>query len=278
LKTPIGIITAVYGFLVAFWGAAIVIFLVKIINFHDSYKQKLWIEISSQVENGLFTITGVGLIPWRALDTYRIYRIWRYKRLTHKLRKKAGLPYLDNEDDLPDPAYDPNYIHVLSDEQQDDLHYQQQKFMASQTWYRPHATDTHRAFPIGTALLICCLVDGNSLFQCILCGVMWGLNRFNRPAWTTGVLIPASFLCGILSAVFIARGGSKTKKTKEVEEILRNALEKGQEKHVAEDHVDEPLEQKPRTGAEGETNENSNDLENPTTMITTFGGPAGHVP
>jgi len=28
-------------------------------------------EISSQVENGLFTVTGVGLIPWRAMDTYR---------------------------------------------------------------------------------------------------------------------------------------------------------------------------------------------------------------
>jgi hypothetical protein len=27
-------------------------------------------EISCQIVNGLFTITGVGLIPWRAMDTY----------------------------------------------------------------------------------------------------------------------------------------------------------------------------------------------------------------
>jgi multidrug resistance efflux pump len=54
LKTPKGIITAVYGFLVVFWGAAIVLFLTKIINLHDANKQGLWVEISSQVENGKF--------------------------------------------------------------------------------------------------------------------------------------------------------------------------------------------------------------------------------
>ena len=53
---------------------------------------------------------------------------------------------------------------------------------------------------------------------------MWSLNRFERPAWSTGILIPASFLCGIASAVFIWRGGQKTKRTKEVEERLRLAL------------------------------------------------------
>jgi len=53
---------------------------------------------------------------------------------------------------------------------------------------------------------------------------MWGLNRFQRPAWSTGTLIPASFLCGIMAAVFIWRGGQKTKRTKQVEERLRLVL------------------------------------------------------
>ncbi|THV08448.1 hypothetical protein K435DRAFT_11158 [Dendrothele bispora CBS 962.96] len=224
LKTPMGVITAIYGFLVVFWGAAIVIFLAKIINFHNANTQGFWVEVSSQVENGLFTVTGIGLIPYRVLDTYRITKIWYYKRKTRRLRAKAGLPQLYDVDDLPDPAYDPNYVHVLTDEEQMDLHRQQVKFQYSQTWYRPHGTETHRAFPINTALLICCLNDGNSIFQCILCGTMWGLNRFERPPWSTGILIPASFLCGIISAVFIARGGSKTKRTKVVKEKLQAAL------------------------------------------------------
>lgn len=29
------------------------------------------LEISSQVVNGLFTVTGVGLIPWRVTDAFR---------------------------------------------------------------------------------------------------------------------------------------------------------------------------------------------------------------
>jgi hypothetical protein len=54
-----------------FWGAAIVFFLAKFINFHNSNTQGFWVEVSSQVENGLFTLTGIGLIPVRAIDTYR---------------------------------------------------------------------------------------------------------------------------------------------------------------------------------------------------------------
>jgi len=166
-----------------------------------------------------------------------MYKIWAYKRRTRKLRAKAGLPQLYDNDDLPDPAYDSAYVHVLNDKEQADLHNHQLKFQQSQTWYRPHGTETHRAFPIGTALLICLLIDGNSFFQIILCGTMWGLNRFQRPAWSTGILIPASFLCGIIAAIFIWHGGQKTKRTKEVKERLRVALAMDQDGH---DNFDMP--------------------------------------
>ncbi|CAE6540752.1 unnamed protein product [Rhizoctonia solani] len=225
ITTPMGFVSFVYGFLCAFWGAAIVIFLAKIINLHNKDRQDFWVEISSQIENALFTVTGVGLIPWRVIDTYRIAKIWHYRQVTRRLRRQAQLPALIDGNDLPDPTYNPNYVHVLSERQQKDLYYQQQKFMASQTWYRPHETETHKAFPIKTALFICLYIDFNSVFQCMLCGCMWGLNRFQRPAWTTGTLIPASFLCGIAAGVLIWRGGNQTKKVKEVEQRLREALD-----------------------------------------------------
>lgn len=112
--------------------------------------------------SGLFAVTGIGLIPYRVFDTYRIIRIWHYKRLTRRLRKVAGLPPLLDEDDLPDPMYDTNYVHVLTEEQQRELHRrtfwlchtrwqwplipvaEQRKFHYSQSWYRPHGTTTHR--------------------------------------------------------------------------------------------------------------------------------------
>lgn len=70
VKTPIGAFTAIYGFLCAFWGAAIVLFLLGWIPTSSKDTKDKWVEISSQVCNGLFTVTGVGLIPWRVIDTY----------------------------------------------------------------------------------------------------------------------------------------------------------------------------------------------------------------
>ena len=33
-----------------------------------------------------------------------------------------------------------------------------------------------------TALIICFFIDGNSIFQVVLCGTMWGLNRYRSSA------------------------------------------------------------------------------------------------
>lgn len=200
------------------------LFLLKWINLHNANTQGFWVEVCSQIVCGLFTITGIGLIPTRALDTYRICKIWHYKHKTTKLRDRDGLPQLSDVDDLPDPAYDPTFVHVLTEREQQDLHHQQVKFRESQTWYRPHGTVTHRAFPINTALWICLFIDGNSAFQVILSSCMWSMNRFERPAWTTGSLIPASFLCGIISAILIWRGGRLTRRTEKIENDLRTAL------------------------------------------------------
>ena len=55
--------------------------------------------------------------------TLGVVKIWRYKRLIAQRRVKAGLPELYDPDDLPDPVYDPNYVHVLTEKEQIDLHY-----------------------------------------------------------------------------------------------------------------------------------------------------------
>jgi len=57
------------------------------------------------------------------------------------------------------------------------------------------------------------------------------MNRFNRPAWTTGLLIPLAFGCGIFSGVLIWKGGKKTKRTERVEERLRRVLEMDESQH-----------------------------------------------
>jgi hypothetical protein len=43
----------------------------------------------------------------------------------------------------------------------------------------------------------------NSVFQVLLCFVMWNYNRFTRPSWTTGTLIAASFSCTIGAGIIM---------------------------------------------------------------------------
>jgi len=117
LKTPIGIVTGIYGFLVVFWGAAIVLFLGKIINLHNDYLQGFWVEISSQVVNGLFTVLGVGFLPWRIMDTWNILWISHYDRLDQRLRREAKFPPLADPSDIPDPMLDCEHVRMLPDKQ-----------------------------------------------------------------------------------------------------------------------------------------------------------------
>ncbi|PVF96446.1 hypothetical protein CPB86DRAFT_709048 [Serendipita vermifera] len=243
LKTPIGFVAAIYGFLVVFWGAAIVFFLGKLINLHDPYLQGFWVEISSQVVNGLFTVQGVGFLPWRIMDSWNTFWIYHYARKDRTLRMRANLPPVGDFNDIPDPLIDSDHVQMLTDKQLQWLRRHQVRLLKSQTWYRPHATDTHRAFSLKFAIAICISVDLNSVFQILLCGCMWGLNRFQRPAWTVATLIPLSFLCGIASGILIWKGGERSKKTAEVRERLQQALE--QEKKVLRERYGSTIAEEP---------------------------------
>ncbi|CEH11854.1 Protein of unknown function DUF2985 [Ceraceosorus bombacis] len=236
MKTPLGIVVSIYGFLV------------------------VQVEAFSQAINGLFTITGVGLIPWRIRDTYRMSRICHYRNLTWRLRRERGLPPLKNREDLAEerleqkyekepssstaagkgqagdaqdrlstlPSIEHDAEHVLKPRQAERMMELQSKFAASATWYRYTETSTHTAFPISMAVAITALNVGNSIFQCCLCAAMWGYagpeKYHDRPAWMTALGIVLSFSCGIAAAVLIAVGGKQTKKTKEVEERLKAAF------------------------------------------------------
>lgn len=111
-----------------------------------------------------------------------MFIIWKLKRLSVKLRAERGLPPIEDPDDLPDPKLIPDYEFV-SGTGQDTLiqcspgrligpHREATsttflsarevlpvtgestllQVLIEQTWYKPHATATHRAFPITWAL------------------------------------------------------------------------------------------------------------------------------
>ncbi|KAN0063463.1 hypothetical protein ACQY0O_003910 [Thecaphora frezii] len=254
LGTWEGMVLAVYGGLVVISGSALVLFLLGWID--HGHNKEWWVEFWSQFVNALFTIPGVGLIPWRARDTWDICWIAHYQHTTWRLRRERGWPPLEDKHEIPTvpPApkdgsgpskstaggggggggiearelvlqmvsSDDEKVQVLSAEQARRLQRLQRRLQRTQPWYRPEATVTRRAFPIGTAMVVMLLLDMNSVFQCLLCAAMWGYASHyrDRPAWMTAVLIVLSFLCGIVAGVLIVVGTERTKRKEKVRKAI----------------------------------------------------------
>lgn len=58
--------------------------------------------------------------------------ISKLKRRTHLKRKKLGLPPIEDPNDIPDPRDQEDYVSVLTEKEQAQLLYQQEKFAQSQ--------------------------------------------------------------------------------------------------------------------------------------------------
>ncbi|RAQ52945.1 alpha-L-rhamnosidase C [Aspergillus flavus] len=77
LKTPLGMLTTIYGLNVIAWGGMLFLLICNAApamcrptcdDIHSARKK--WIEIDSQILNALFCVPGFGLAPWRIRDLY----------------------------------------------------------------------------------------------------------------------------------------------------------------------------------------------------------------
>ncbi|CAI4219477.1 unnamed protein product [Parascedosporium putredinis] len=69
----------------------------------------------------------------------------------------------------------------------------------------------------------------NTVFQALLAGFMWGMNRHVRPAWAVGFFIGVALVLGIISGIFIFLEGKRVKSIEGVE------LSDADKKKLAED-------------------------------------------
>lgn len=195
---------------------------------------------------GLFAIMGDGLIPFRLVDTYHMAYIARYHHLTWKLRKKRNLPKLKDHNDLPglepgpdadieanaadgkpadgDDYDDDDQQPVLTDEQQRKLKHHQDKFSKSHTFYKPHETATHYAFPLRLLVAIVVLLDFHSVFQVALGTCTWAISYHVRPFALTTVILCCSLACNITGGILISVGDKRTRKKDVVERMFRQKL------------------------------------------------------
>lgn len=79
VRRPLGFLVTLYATLITLFGLAWVLFLIGWIYVGD--RQSYLVHIIDSVLVALFAIMGDGLAPFRAVDTYHMFHIWRLSRL-----------------------------------------------------------------------------------------------------------------------------------------------------------------------------------------------------
>ncbi|KAI7789101.1 integral membrane protein [Diaporthe eres] len=239
VSRPLGFFVTLYATLITLFGLAWVLFLIGWISIGS--KQLYVINIIDYILVALFAIMGDGLAPFRAVDTYHMIYIAHYHRMSLKLRKKLLLPKLRDPNDLPTEPVIPDVeaaaanhdlpdmepgddFAVLSPKQQETLVHHQTKYAKSHTFYKPHETETHFAFPLDLMITITALLDLHSCLQISLGACTWGIDYKKRPFALTTVILCCSITVNATAGLLIWIGDRRTRKKDVIERMTRQEM------------------------------------------------------
>ncbi|CAF9910180.1 MAG: hypothetical protein GOMPHAMPRED_006985 [Gomphillus americanus] len=222
--TPLGFLIVLYGLNVVAWGGMLFLLLCNAspamcrlgdgsydCNNIDS-PRRVWVEIDSQILNALFCVTGFGLIPWRFRDLFYWIK-WRVGKKEDSLRKLAGYHNgwfrLPNSDRLPVRDFRKSIL--AEDLTNPALPLPLQKTPSSPlTGARAPATAFWKLDFVIWAFV------WNTFLQAVLSGFMWGLNRYDRPSWSTGLFVAMACIVAACGGVIQFTEGKKIKKVEGV--------------------------------------------------------------
>lgn len=236
-----------YAVLITLFGLAWVLFLIGKFSPFSAVQILIhsgWINVGDQksyvvnvIDNvlvALFALVGDGLAPFRAVDTYHMAYIAHYHKLSWRLRRERGLTKLRDHNDLPEQREkdaDPEAakpedteFSVLSPQQQKKLIHHQTKFSKSHSFYKPHETATHYAFPLKLLITVVTLLDAHSILQIMLGTFTWAWSYHSRPTWITTVILCCSITVNITAGVFISIGDRKTRKKEVITRMARQEM------------------------------------------------------
>ncbi|KAI0126015.1 hypothetical protein BJ170DRAFT_584009 [Xylariales sp. AK1849] len=248
VRRPLGFCVTLYATLITLFGLAWVLFLIGWIYVGE--KQLYIINVIDLVLVALFAIVGDGMIPWRTVDTYHMIYIARYHHLTWKLRDRIKAPDLKDKNDLPHETvvtrqeeldleaarnrHAKEELSVLTPEQQRKLEHHQTKFANSHTFYKPHETETHYAFPLRLLVAVVVLLDCHSCFQIALGLCTWCIDYRTRPGALTATILSCSIAVNTTAGILITIGDRRTRKKDVVERMFRQELTKEAMRRVQE--------------------------------------------
>jgi len=113
---------------------------------------------------------------------------------------------------------------VLTKEEQATLEHHERKFSKSHTFYKPHETETHYAFPLKLLIAVVVLLDCHSALQITLGACTWGIPYQTRPFALTTTILCFSITCNIMGGVLISVGDKRTRKKDVIERMMRQEL------------------------------------------------------
>ncbi|KAI9759939.1 MAG: UDP-galactose transporter [Chaenotheca gracillima] len=234
--TPLGFLVVIYGLNVVAWGGMLFLLLLNAspAMCHPTCNdiqspRRIWIEIDSQVVNGLFCVTGLGLIPWRFRDLYFLLR-WRLFKRHDALQRLAGIHRgwfrLKGSDQLPyvpaftPSAYDPANETVCEPNPAVPI--------PASTVPDPPPTGTRATPTVPWKLdFVVWMYVWNTFMQIVLCIFMWHFNRYVRPSWSTGLFVALACIVAGLGGIMVFLEGKRVKNVEGVPEGLPTLSEDG---------------------------------------------------
>lgn len=256
--TPVGFCVVLYGLNVVAWGGMLFLLLCNAspamcypdCNNINSPRRK-WVEYDSQVLTALFSLTGFGLAPWRFRDLYYLMK-FRLQGRQDGLRRLAGIHRgwfrMPGTEEIPVDVGPDNVEEQLRAGvvQEAVVPVPPSKISdAPLTGIRAPATKVWKM-----DFMIWMMV-WNTLFQCVLSGVMWGMNRYDRPSWSTGLFVALGCIVAAVGGLVMFFEGKKVKSIEGVPLTDRDRarLERDQELGITHYNniKDKPLEKKKKS-------------------------------
>ncbi len=211
--TPMGFFWTIYGLNVVAWGGMIFLLLCNAspamcypdCNHIDSPRRK-WIEWDAQILTVLFCVTAFGFAPWRFRDLWYLLK-YRVQGRLSGLRRLAGIHNswfrLRGSQELP--------VDIGPDNIPEGFPTESIPFPTKNAPKPPLTGTRAPATAVWKMDLMVWSMVLNTLAQIGLCGIMWGMNRYDRPSWATGFLVAIGMVIAMVGGFVTFVEGKKVK-------------------------------------------------------------------
>lgn len=216
--TPVGFCVVLYGLNVVAWGGMLFLLLCNAspaMCYPDcnniNSPRRVWVEYDSQILTALFSLTAFGLAPWRFRD---LYYLMKYRLMGRKdaIRRLAGIHRdwfrLPGSSSLPVDVGPENVESLLAQGEVPEAVVP----VPTKKMSDPPLTGI-RAPPtkVWKMDFVIWMMVWNTFFQCVLSGVMWGMNRYTRPSWSTGLFVALGCIVAAVGGIMMFLEGKHVK-------------------------------------------------------------------